>query len=176
MPIPDFQSVMLPLLQRLEDGREHSNQETLDALAQHFRLTAQEREELLPSGRQAVFTNRVAWAKSHLKGAGLLGSPRRGFYQLTKRGAEAVTQNLTAINLRYLQQYPEYLKFRHPRKNDEKSNPALTLTDSLAADDMTPEEHLEYGHQRIQDQLAADILSRIRECSSHSLRSWSSNC
>lgn len=90
MAIPDFQTVMLPLLRHLEDGRERSNQETLEALAQHFGLTEQDRTILLPSGRTPVFTNRVAWAKAHLKFAGLLESPRRGFYRLAPRGAEVL--------------------------------------------------------------------------------------
>ena len=72
MPIPDFQSLMLPLLQHFADGEEHANQETMDALAKGLQLTEAERGQLLPSGKQTIFTNRVAWAKSHFKQAGLL--------------------------------------------------------------------------------------------------------
>ena len=71
MPIPDFQTLMRPLLQHLSDGADHSNQETASVLADQFHLSEDERTQLLPSGKQSVFTNRVAWAKSHLKQAGV---------------------------------------------------------------------------------------------------------
>ncbi|MCG8346659.1 MAG: winged helix-turn-helix domain-containing protein [Chloroflexales bacterium] len=75
MPIPDFQHLFLPLLQHLADGEEHTSQETVEALARLFQLSEAERTQLLPSGKQAIFTNRVAWAKSHLKQAGLIDNP-----------------------------------------------------------------------------------------------------
>ena len=79
MSVPDFQTVMLPLLVHLSDGKEHSNQETLKSLAEHFQLSDDELTQLLPSGLQSIFTNRIAWAKSHFKAAGLIESPRRGY-------------------------------------------------------------------------------------------------
>jgi restriction system protein len=82
VPIPDFQTLMLPLLVHLSDGKEHSNQETLKSLAEHFKLNDNELAQLLPSGLQPLFTNRIAWAKSHLKAAGLIESPRRGYYKI----------------------------------------------------------------------------------------------
>jgi restriction system protein len=78
MPIPEFQTIMRPLLEHLADGREHDRQETLAVLAERFGLTETDLAELLPSGKQPVFTNRNAWAKSHLKGAGMLDAPKRG--------------------------------------------------------------------------------------------------
>jgi restriction system protein len=88
MGVPDFQSVMLPLLKYTADGREHRQSESADALAQHFNLTDADRKELLPSGRQTRFDNRVAWAIVYLRKAGLLESTRRGLFRITGRGRE----------------------------------------------------------------------------------------
>ena len=93
MPIPDFQSVMVPLLNHLSDGKEHSNQKALKNLAEHFQLTDEELAQLLPSGLQAVVTNRIAWAKSHLKAAGLIESPRRGYYKISLRSLDVLKVN-----------------------------------------------------------------------------------
>ena len=71
MTIPDFQTIMLPLLQHMADGNEHSNREPTETLADYFQLTEEEQNRLLPSGKQKLFTNRVAWAKAELKKAGL---------------------------------------------------------------------------------------------------------
>lgn len=165
MPIPDFQSVMLPLLRHLEDGRERSNQEMLDALAREFNLSDEEREELLPSGRQAVFTNRVAWAKVHLKAAQLIESPRRGFYRIAPRGREVLSQSLERVDLRLLKSFPEYREWRTP-KRDEEADTAVARAASLKDEDsLTPEEHLEYGYQKLRDDLASELLRRIKEAS-----------
>jgi len=158
MAIPDFQSLMLPLLRHLQDGRERTNQETLEALAQEFGLTEQEREELLPSGRQPVFTNRVAWAKVHLKAARLIESPRRGVYKITARGRELLKQKPQRADLRLLRTFPEYQEWRTPRPEEEgdieKGEEALT-----------PEELIEYGYQKLREDLASDLLRRVREAS-----------
>jgi len=155
MAIPDFQSVMRPLLTHLSDGRPRSNQETLDALADEFRLTPQERSKLLPSGRQSVFTNRVAWAKSHVKRAGLVASPERGVYRITDEGRQLLETQNGRIDLRVLRTFPEYVAWRSRRTQaepDEESD----------SDEMTPEEHIEHGYREIRRQLSADILERVR--------------
>jgi restriction system protein len=161
MPIPDFQSVMPALLEHLRDGAERSNQETLDVLAERFGLTEEERAELLPSGRQALFTNRVAWAKSHLKRAGLIESPRRGVYRIAERGREALRQTQKPINMRYLEQFPEYRAFRSPNASANGPTPDLALP---VAGELTPQEQLEYGYEQLRRELSGDILQRIREC------------
>ena len=88
MPIPDFQTIMLPILEFAADGQEHSIRDAREALAQRFRLREQERKERLPSGQQPVFDNRVAWAKSYLQQAGALDSSRRGYFQISQRGSK----------------------------------------------------------------------------------------
>src|SRR5690242_18757112 len=91
MAIPDFQSVMLPLLTHLQDGLEHSKQEILSALASHFQLTAEEQSTLLPSGGgRVMFTTHVSLATAHLKDARLLESPKPGYYRLSARGREVL--------------------------------------------------------------------------------------
>lgn len=165
MAIPDFQTVMLPLLIHLRDGQEHANQETLTALAEQFRLTEEERAQLLPSGQQPIFTNRVAWAKSHLKAAGLIESPRRGYYKICPRGLEVLQTDPEQVDLRLLSQFPEYLEFRKTKREAGAAGPEPPLAPEGESDELTPEEHLEYGYQRIREQLAADLLQKVKEAS-----------
>jgi restriction system protein len=165
MSIPDFQTVMLPLLVHLRDGNEHSNQETLRSLAEHFQLTDEELAQLLPSGLQSVFTNRIAWAKSHLKAAGLIESSRRGYYKISQRGLHVLKSNPSRVDLRLLNQFPEYVEFRTPK--DEVGEPkAETISQTVPeTDKWTPEDHLEYGYQRIRQQLASELLAKIKDSS-----------
>jgi restriction system protein len=165
MPIPDFQTVMLPLLRHLSDGKEHSNQDTLKSLAEHFQLSADELAQLLPSGVQPVFTNRVAWAKTHMKAAGLIESPRRGYYKIHPRGLEVLKTNPVRVDLRLLSQFPEYIEFRKPKNEIGEAKPETGLQAVRETDEWTPEEHLEYGHQRIREQLAADLLGKVKDAS-----------
>ena len=106
MPIPDFQTIMLPLMRDLAGG-ERSGQESLDALASHFGVTPEEMALRIPSGRAPKFANRIGWAKSHLKMAGVIESPRRGVYSLTARGRQLLETNPERINLALLNQFPE---------------------------------------------------------------------
>jgi restriction system protein len=162
MAIPDFQTVMLPLMWHCQDGQEHSISDTVEALAKHFKLTDEERKALLQSGVQEVFRNRVAWAKSHLKMAGLLANPRRGIYQITPRGQEVLAKPPAALNLRFLHQFPEYQAFRatHRERPEEPD-------EAEANRGATPEESLETAYAKIRDDLAADILQRL-QTSGHS--------
>jgi len=159
MPIPDFQSLMLPLLQHFADGEEHANQETMDALAKGLQLTEAERGQLLPSGKQTIFTNRVAWAKSHFKQAGLLDAPRRGVYCLTERGREVLRSHAGPITLRFLDQFPEHRAFRSQTKAD------VQVEDSQPSNNLTPQEYIESGYQQMRTTLATDLLTRVKECS-----------
>lgn len=159
MAIPDFQSLMLPLLRYLSDGKEHPNQETTEALAIEMKLSEAERAQVLPSGQQAVFSNRVAWAKSHFKSAGLVESTSRGVYRITARGQEVLAKNPKRIDLRFLDQFPGYRDFRAGRK----AALAPAVPSDVAA--MTPQEHIDLGYQQIRDDLASELLQRIKECS-----------
>ncbi|MGR8933268.1 MAG: restriction endonuclease [Gammaproteobacteria bacterium] len=159
MAIPDFQTIMRPLLEHLADGSVKSNSETIDALSKYFQLTDKELAELLPSGQQAVFVNRIAWAKAHLKKAGLLESPSRGRYKITSRGLEAVVQNDLKINLRYLKQFEEY-SYGNAGVSNAKPNDEQKSSDTL-----TPFEHIEIGYQRVLEELEDELLAKVKQSS-----------
>lgn len=159
MNIPDFQTIMAPLLAFMASGKVCANQDINAALASHFRLNEEDLSQLLPSGRQSVFTNRVAWAKSHLKNAELLTSPGRGFYQITKRGLDALRESPDRIDMNYLMKFPEFRAFREKRKQDEPKNSEDNSFEK------TPEEYIELGHQKILESLTQDILLKIKSCS-----------
>src|SRR3954451_19546153 len=109
--IPDFQTVMLPLVQTLADGQERTMRELTDLLAGRFGLTEAERLEVLPSGQQSIFSNRVAWAKSHLKYAGLLENPTRGRVRISDLGLSVLKEKPQAINVKFLKRFPSYCEF-----------------------------------------------------------------
>jgi restriction system protein len=159
MPIPDFQSIMRPLLAYLSDGRERGSQETFEALATEFSLSSEERSQLLPSGKQPVFVNRVAWAKSHLKGAGLVESPKRGVYRITERGRALLADYPGPIGMKTLQRFPEYVEFRTP-----SAGPGPVVDPVLPPGEisLTPEELIDYGYGRIRAQLAQEIISKVK--------------
>jgi restriction system protein len=159
MSIPDFQTLMRPLLRHLSDGSDHSNQEIVSVLADEFRLSEEERMQLLPSGKQSVFTNRIAWAKSHLKQAGMVESPRWGVYRISARGLALLRETDGPINMKVLSQLPEYQKFRFGKVAE-----AEVVKEPSSADEMTPEEHIEYGYKQIRQKLSIEILERIRKC------------
>jgi restriction system protein len=161
MTIPDFQTVMLPVLRDLSRG-ERTGQETLDALASEFDLSAAELAQRLPSGKQSTFTNRVAWAKSHLKGAGLVESPRRGLYRITDRGRSVLAENPSRLTIGYLSQYPEYVSFRQgPSASEEKPAAKPPLESGTTIETRTPDDLLEDGYQQLRAALIADIRERI---------------
>ncbi|HET7087787.1 MAG TPA: winged helix-turn-helix domain-containing protein, partial [Anaerolineae bacterium] len=157
MAIPDYQSIMLPLLKYASDGKEHSLRETIEALADEFQLTDDERRNLLPSGQQTIFDNRVGWARTYLKKAGLLETTRRGYYRITKRGQDVLRQNLTEINTAYLKQFAEFIEFQSTHRNrvDESD-------DHETAETRTPEEEIEAAYQRVRERLAAELLQTVK--------------
>lgn len=174
MPIPDYQSCMLPLLRYLNDGAEHALRETEEALADHLHLTPAERAELLPSGQQGIFKNRIGWARTYLKKAGLLGSPRRDVFRSTDRGRQALASSGSRIwgarhwhpsqrasTQSIWSSSPSSLNSATHRS--QKSTP-VGLTQPLAPK-TTPEEAIELAHQELREQLAQELLSRILSCS-----------
>ncbi|MBI5438800.1 MAG: restriction endonuclease [Nitrosomonadales bacterium] len=162
MAIPDFQSLMLPLLRMLAGGREYSVQETVDLLALQYQLTEEEKSQLLPSGRSPIFYNRIAWAKAHLKRAGLIERPRRGYYKISEIGEKVLESSPAVINLRFLKQFPEYVAIREREEPSGESQQDSTIfADQLE----TPEELIEDGAREIRRNLAEEILQRIKGCS-----------
>lgn len=160
MAIPDFQSLMLPLLRSLENGSERSTQETLDALAKNLRLNEADVTQPMPSRKAPLFTNRVAWAKLHLKRARLIDSPRRGVYRITERGLEVLRTPPDRINLAYLARFPEYAEFR---TRSRASTDGEASSEINQEEERTPEEYIDYGYSRLRAALADEILSRIAQ-------------
>src|SRR3972149_5193327 len=159
MAIPDFQSIMLPLLRHLADGTERSNLDTLNALAKEFALTEAEIAEMLPSGQQTRLRNRIAWAKAHFKAAGIIESPRRGVYRITERGREFLKLHPDKIDLKSLDKFPEHREFRTSSQKKDNSGLAASVET-----EMTPQEYIEYGYQQIRFELMGEILRLIKEC------------
>ncbi len=157
MPIPDFQTLMLPLLKFAADGKEHTQAEAISILAKEFKLTQNELEEMLPSGKQSSFDNRIAWAKFHMKKAGLFDFPRRAFFQITDLGKQVLTKNPPKIGVAFLKQYPGYLEFVTASKS-ENEKPARP---EIVEDNATPEEVMAKGYSDIRRALASDLLERV---------------
>lgn len=163
MTIPDFQSILLPLLIFTGDQKQHNFLESLEYLSQHFKLTKEDQKELLPSGKQTIFANRLGWARTHLKKAGLLEYPKRGVFQITNRGIDLFKTNPEKINMNLLKQYPEYLEFLGINKSS--SNKSDEQIKTIKENIQTPEETLEYSYQEIRDNLALEILDQVKSCS-----------
>lgn len=162
MPIPNYQMLMLPLLRFAADGNDHTTREAVEVLANEFELTSAERNELLASGQQPIFNNRVGWANSYLKKAGLLESPRRGALRITARGKQVLGGSPARIDVKFLERFPEFTEFRDASRNNRDT----ATTESVAvATEQTPEEALELAHQSLRLSLAQDILTRVHLCS-----------
>jgi restriction system protein len=171
MPIPDFQSIMRPLLDLAADGKEHPLAAAREELAETFKLTDEDKATLLPSGRTPRFANRVAWAKVYLSQAGALDTPRKGFFQITDRGRELLRSVPKRITIKDLQRFPEFAEFRAPKQHKEE-----TATQSATDDEgQTPEEMLENSYQRFRTEIASELLSRVKEHRRSSLSAWLSN-
>lgn len=160
MAIPDFQSVMLPMLTFLSDNQEHSMKETLAALGTHFNLTDTEINEMLPSRNQTVFYNRVTWAKAHLKMASLVENTKRGHFKISPLGIETLKKKTQFINLKFLKTFPSYLE----NAGRTKDNGKLNITEDIETKE-TPEEIIEWNYLKIRNNLALELLSKVKTCS-----------
>jgi restriction system protein len=162
--IPKYEEIMLPFLKYLADGKEHGLSETHDALAEQFKLTDDELRELLPSGRQPVFRNRVGWARTYMKKAGLLISPKRAHFKISDKGIELLKENPTEITSKFLTRYDDFVEFQSIKKN-KKDNGHLLQTQLFNNSDQTPEEYLEYAYQKLHSELAKELLDIVKSCS-----------
>ncbi len=162
MAVPDFQSLMMPLLRLSGDGVEHAFKDAVEAIAVEFKLTPEERHELLASSsRTTLFYNRLAWAKTHMTMAGLLQAPRRGVFCITQRGRELLVRQLARIDLKTLQQFPEY---ERARRGDVQAS-AENVVQVVTASELTPEEAIERAHLSLRNDLSRELLEFIMQCS-----------
>lgn len=160
--IPDYQSLMLPLLKLVSDGGEHNYRDLIEKLAVEFQISDEERKELLASGNQAVFDNRVGWAKTYLKKAGLLDSPKRATFVITEIGRQTLSRNPDRIDAKYLRQFPAFLEFQNASRNDTETEEEIS---TVTINEQTPEENLDKAYQRIRKALASELLNKVVELS-----------
>jgi restriction system protein len=153
MAIPDFQTIMLPLLILAKDGEPHNIHDAVNSLADQFKLSEVERSVLLPSGQQPIFDNRVGWAKTYMKKAGLLEGPTRGYFQITAKGKEVINSNPSRIDKKFLMQFEEFRGFQERSHSGGDGN-----GQSDEFDELTPEEILESSYQRIRSDLSEKLL------------------
>jgi len=160
MPVPDFQTLMRPILFVLSDGQEHAVEDLRTELASEFELSESDLEERLPSGRAKTFNNRVGWATTYLYRCGLVARPRRSIYVITERGREVLEQNQQRVDLSVLSQFEELQKFRRAR-----SNPVPPIRTSgattLVTDDATPEERIAAAYGELRTAVAEELRDRI---------------
>ncbi len=169
MAIPDYQTLMLPLLRLAGDNRHHRFRDAVETLADEFGLNTEERAELLPSGMQPVFDNRVGWARTYLKQAGLLQSPKRGQFQITETGQELLAEEPGEINIALLERYAPFRAFRTRRrvKEADAKNGGSPRKPSPVENHNheTPEDALATAYQKLRNNLEYEILEQIKSAS-----------
>ena len=159
MSIPDFQSFFLPLLLLASDGNIHSVRDAIETLSNQFNLSDEERKALLPSGTQRIVDNRIGWARTYLTKAGLLETPKRGYFQITPAGRALLATNPQELNINTLMQYDSFREFRFGKSNqteNKKTTPRNTH--------VTPQEQLEEGIEKINQNLSEELLQEIKNC------------
>ena len=160
MAIPTYDEIMLPLLKLASDGSELFLRDATREMINHFQLSEDEQQQLLPSGRQPVIHNRVGWARTYLAKALLLEKTRRGYFRITDRGKEALSMNPNCIDIEFLSRYPEFVEFK------ERSNKKEEVTETQTVGSVvTPEESIESSYQTLRQQLADELLENIKACS-----------
>jgi len=162
MAIPDFQSVMRPVLEAVRDGEAHALADVRESVKEAFELSDEERKARLPSGNQTVINNRVGWSRTYLNKAGLLTIPERGMVQITDRGRDALIKGPERISVSWLKQFPEFHDF-----HSHKPKPVSASSEAVENDleEATPDEQLASAHQSLMESLADEVLDSIRKAS-----------
>ncbi|MDZ4070304.1 MAG: restriction endonuclease [Sediminibacterium sp.] len=166
--IPDYQTLMLPLLELLSDKKEHELQDLIKILSDKFNLTEEERNELLPSGNQEIINNRVGWARTYLKKANLLTSPRRATFKITDQGLEVLKKKPTKIDVKFLQGLDDFKRWQTSyQTNYQNKKDNLINEESITEIEQgrTPEELLDYSFQKLKEELALELIDKIKNCS-----------
>lgn len=158
MAVPKYDELMKPLLIAVSDGETYKMKDVTALLAEQLNLSSDDLAEMLPSGRQTVFKNRVGWAKTYLKKAELLDSPARATIVITNAGKQVVADNPEKIDSKYLEQFPSFVDFTSAPEPLDDSNPASEVP---KPSDLTPDDQLEDAYKEINDSLASDLLSEV---------------
>jgi len=159
MAVPDYQSLMLPLLKILGDGKDHKRGDVTEQLAEQFKLSDEDRHELLPSGKQSRFDNRVGWCRTYLGKALLLEKPSQGILRITERGATVLKAKPEKIDAHFLRQFEEFKEFTSVSKPGPTGNGE--------DEGETPEELLETSYQKLREALVHELVAKIKTCSPH---------
>jgi restriction system protein len=160
MAVPDYQSLMLPVLKASTTGELRVG-DAVDLLAEQLNLTPDERTQLLPSGRQTAFANRVHWAKTYLIKAGLLESTRRGHFKITERGLQVLASHPPRIDNEFLSQFPEFRQFKEKSASDAAQD-AQPIEPTLVSRTETPDEIMRVAHKQVETSLGQELLDRVR--------------
>ena len=156
MAIPDYQLLMLPLLGFLKDSQEHSSKEVIDYISKEYNLSEEDLLHPLPSGGR-VIDNRIGWARTYLKKAGLVDYPKRGYVKITERGLKVLNQNPQKIDVKFLEQFPEFKEFINIRKESDHDEYVI----AEPSKDQTPDELMERGYTLSRDSLTQDIMAKL---------------
>ena len=159
MSIPDYQSIMLPLLELAGNGKEFHHREASEELAKYFKLKEEDRKILLPSGQQYIFENRVGWAITYFKKAALFEKTRRGYFKITARGLKVLQDKPQVINVAFLKQFPEFIEFQSIKRDKEEKG------GKEEGEPYTPEETIEFAYQKVRKNLTADLIQMVKKVS-----------
>lgn len=159
MAIPDYETLMLPVLESLREGEVKSISDLANEMADRFNLTDSEREERTPHGKSTIITSRTHWARTYLKQAGLISFPQRGLTLISDKGREVLSLNLKELNSKFLERFPEFVSFKSRTRSSEIPNSVSSQTE-------TPDELIERSYAELRAQLADELLDQIKNCSS----------
>jgi restriction system protein len=165
MAVPDFQTLMRPLLTYGQDGGEKNIREAIKALADEFHLSDQERHQLLPSGKQTTLQNRVYWARFYLDKAGAVKKTSRSQFIITDRGRELLKKYPNRIDVSILNQFPEFVAFRSKHLDEGNQSGSTQAVPPQSIGSATPEEAIEAAEEEISQNLRSQLLERILELS-----------
>lgn len=164
MAIPDFQTVMRPLLALAADGKEKKIRDAVQKLADEFNLAPEDRAEPIPSGGELLFSNRVNWACTYLAKAGAIKRSRRGHFHITERGLELLKDNPKRIDIKTLKKFPEFVVFQAPKpKADSGTANTSNDEDTVEETKSTPDEAIATAVAEIDSRLQTELLDRIIE-------------
>ncbi len=159
MTIPDYQTLMLPVLTTAASG-ETNVPLAAEVIADQFALTPEQREELLPSGKQRLLHNRIHWAKFHLSKAGLVDSPKRGIFRATEAGLSLLAQKPTKIDVNLLKTYPAFADFYNQSPETDAADSSVPK-DAQTSSSVTPEEQIDAAQLLLTNALKGELLTRV---------------
>ena len=166
MAVPDFQTMMLPFLDFLRDRQEHGYGELANLLSEHYHLSEEERNDMVPSGKQSRLINRVHWISTYFKKALLIEAANRGTFRITDRGLELLSRNFERIDMKTLEEFPEYIAFRNQKNRKQQKVATELVPDEVeSVESKTPDEVLDDSYNTIRANLVSEILDKVKTCS-----------